>query len=247
MGGNKIAIGVRVSGFGRLARLEFLQNWASRLMAWAPPEVVHNLEKYHAIKKVFYLSSIEDLEGAYLEFGVFTGSSFCHALRCCRSLARRNPRLRKMMFYGFDSFSGFGELSKSDEHPFYKDQNFTSSLAKVEKRVRRAAGGLSFELVPGFFSDSLSGGPASLDVHKAQIIFVDSDTYSSAISAFRFAAPIVDVGTYVVLDDFFSYRGREDRGVAAAFKEFLESNGYSARQVFTYGMGGVVFVISVKP
>ena len=244
MGANKIARGMRVSGFGLLARLEFFQNWASRLVAWMPPEVVHNLEKYHALKKVFYLASIEDLEGAYLEFGVFTGSSFCHALRCCRKMARRNPRIREMMFCGFDSFSGFGVLSESDEHPFYKDQNFTTSLAKVEKRVHRAAGGLAYKLVPGFFDESLSGGPASLGVDKARIVFIDSDTYSSAIAAFRFAAPIVQVGTYLILDDYFSYRGREDRGVAGAFKEFLESNGYLARQVFTYGMGGVVFVIS---
>ena len=47
-----------------------------------------------------------------------------------------------------------------------------------------------------------------------------------------------------MLDDYFSYQGREDRGVRRAFSEFIDASGIKARHVFTYGMGGVVFVVS---
>jgi hypothetical protein len=37
--------------FGFLSKLEFLQDWASALIACINPAIVHNLEKYHALKK----------------------------------------------------------------------------------------------------------------------------------------------------------------------------------------------------
>ena len=62
------------SKFGFLSKLNFLQDFASLIIARINPAIVHNIEKYMAIKKVHYLSAIEDIEGDYIEFGVFTGS-----------------------------------------------------------------------------------------------------------------------------------------------------------------------------
>ncbi|MBQ4132893.1 MAG: class I SAM-dependent methyltransferase [Desulfovibrionaceae bacterium] len=233
-----------MSKFGILTKLNFLQDIASALVAWVNPAIVHNLEKYYALKKVHYLSAIEDISGDYLEFGVFTGSSFCHSLRCCKNLLKLNPELDKTKFYGFDSFAGFGELSEEDEHPFYKDENFATSLKAVEKRAAGAAGGLGWRLVPGFFSESLKAGAENLGISRARIIFIDSDTYASANDALTFCIPITQQGTYVVLDDFFSYRGSKKAGVARAFDEFLENGGFEARPVLNYGNGGAVYVIS---
>ena len=233
-----------MSKFGILSKLDFLQDWLSSLMALVNPAVVHNIEKYHALKKVHYLSSIEDLTGDYLEFGVFTGSSFSHSLRCCRSLKKINPKYDRMRFFGFDSFSGFGDLDAKDQHPFYTDTNFETEYNKVQRRAARAAKGLKFELVAGFFSDSLRNGPGSFGINRARIIFLDSDTFSSTDEALRFCEPITQVGTYLILDDYFSYAGREDLGVAAAFRDYQSRTGARVRKVFTYGMGGAVFVVS---
>ena len=71
--------------FGFLSKLDFLQDFASVFIASLNPAVVHNLEKYMALKKVHYLSAIESIEGDYLEFGVFNGSSFCHSIRCYKN------------------------------------------------------------------------------------------------------------------------------------------------------------------
>lgn len=232
------------SKFGILSKLDFLQDWLSSLMASVNPAVVHNIEKYHALKKVHYLSSIEELTEDYLEFGVFTGSSFCHSMRCCRSLKKISPDYDRMKFFGFDSFSGFGELDEKDKHPFYTDTNFATDYDRVQRRSQRAAKGLTFQLVKGFFSDSLKEGPESFGISKARIIFLDSDTFSSADEALRFCDSITQVGTFLILDDYFSYAGQEDLGVAAAFRDYQTRTGARVRQVFTYGMGGTVFVVS---
>jgi hypothetical protein len=61
--------------FGLLSKLEFLQDWASMVIATINPALMHNLRKYHALKKVHYLAAIEGIEGDYLEFGVFRGGT----------------------------------------------------------------------------------------------------------------------------------------------------------------------------
>lgn len=232
--------------FGFLSKLNFLQDWASALIAGNNPAIAHNLEKYYTLKKVHYLSAIEDVEGDYLEFGVFTGSSFCHSIRCCKKLAKLNPKILNTKFYGFDSFAGFGDLKEDDKHPFYTDENFSTSLDAVNRRVQRISSNIQFKLIPGFFSDSLKDGANQLGIEKTRIIFIDSDTYSSANDALTFCIPTIQEGTFIVLDDYYSYKGSASRGVTRAFNEFVIQCRIKVRQVFTYGMGGVVYVVSEK-
>ncbi len=233
--------------FGVLPGLELLQNCASALIAGLNPAVVHNLAKYMALKKVHYLSAMEDVDGDYCEFGVFTGSSFCHSIRCCGRLTRLNPNIARTTFYGFDSFTGFGSLSGDDRHPFYTDGNFATNLRTVERRVRRAAGDMAFKLIPGFFSESLKHGAHDMGIDRIRVVFIDSDTFASASQALAFCGPAMQQGTFIVLDDYFSYRGREDRGVRRAFSEFAAESRIKTRRVLTYGMGGVVLVVSELP
>lgn len=232
--------------FGFLSRLEFLQDWASWLIAGINPAVEHNLAKYRALKKVHYLSAVEKVEGDYLEFGVFTGSSFCHSIRCCRKMDYLNAETGRTRFFGFDSFSGFGALSENDNHPFYHDENFATSFDRVNRRVERVAKGVAYKLVPGFFSESLKAGPAHYGIEKSRVVFIDSDTYSSAREALAFCLPTIQQGTFVILDDYFSYLGSEERGVVGAFAEFVKDAQIKVRHVFAYGMGGAVYIVSGK-
>jgi O-methyltransferase len=232
------------SKFGILHKLNFLQDFASLFIAGINPAVTHNLEKYYALKKVHYLSAIEHLEGDYLEFGVFTGSSFAHSIRCARKLNHFNSELNNIKFYGFDSFSGFGDVTEDDNHSYYIDQNFKTDFDRVNRRINNVCGNFNFTLVKGFFDQSLKNGPSALGIKKARIIFIDCDTYASAKKALIFCQTIIQQGTFIMLDDFFSYKGSERAGVARAFNEFIKRSGFSVRQVFTYGMGGSVYVIS---
>ena len=230
--------------FGFVSKLIFLQDVVSFFIAKLNPAVIHNLAKYMALKKVHYLSAIEEIEGDYLEFGVYNGSSFSHSLRCLRHLVKFNNHVENTTSYGFDSFEGFGEFLPDDKHPFYEQINFEASFRKVDSRAKRAAKQLKYKLVKGFFTKPLSVKPDSYGIKKARIIFIDSDTYSSSAQALRFVLPTIQKGSYVILDDYFSYKGNETKGVSKAFKEFKEEGHLKVRRVFNYGMSGVVFIIS---
>jgi hypothetical protein len=70
------------NALGFISKFSFLQNAASRVIAGINPGIVHNVEKYLALSKIFYYTETENIQGDYLEFGVYTGSSFLHAMRC---------------------------------------------------------------------------------------------------------------------------------------------------------------------
>jgi len=232
------------SKFGFLSKLNFLQDLTSFLISIINPAIIHNVEKYFALKKVHYLSAIEEIEGDYLEFGVYTGSSFCHSIRCAARLRLINPEIVNTKFYGFDSFEGFGELDEEDDHPFYKDSNFETNYEVVNNRVLKVAKGFEYKLVKGLFNETLKVAISSYGIKTSRIVFIDSDTYSSSIEALRFVSSTLTEGSYIVLDDYFSYRGSYEKGVAKAFKEIIDQANIVVRQVFTYGMGGAVFVVS---
>ena len=234
------------SKFGFLVNFEILQTFASKLVANVNPAIIHNVEKYLALKKVHYLSIIEDIDGDYLEFGVYTGSSFCHSIRCYQKLKYLNSKTSKTRFFGFDSFSGFGEINEDDKHPFYNDDNFKTDLRKVNKRVKKVAKNTEWKLIAGYFDETLKNGPEKYGIKKSSIIFIDSDTYSSSKEAFNFCDSTIQIGTFILLDDYYSYKGSNNKGVKKAFDEFVLRNKIKLRRVFTYGMGGSVFVVSEK-
>jgi len=233
------------SKFGFLSKLNFLQSFLSSFIARTNPAIIHNVEKYYALKKVHYLTSIENLEGDYLEFGVYTGSSFTHSIRCYKKSAKLVADRQPMRFWGFDSFEGFGDLPEDDKHPFYLDNNFSTSYEKVNKRTRKVAKAIPYKLLKGFFEETAGKKDAAYyGIKKASILFIDSDTYSSSKIAFEFCKPIIQTGMYIILDDFFSYKGSLRKGVCGAFNEFCKETGIITRQVLNYGMGGAVFVIA---
>jgi O-methyltransferase len=80
--------------FGFLSQLEFLQDWLLSQIFGINPIVVHNLDNYHTLRKAHYLSAIDNVSGDYLEFGVFTGSSFFHSMRCFTKLVKRNLKIQ---------------------------------------------------------------------------------------------------------------------------------------------------------
>jgi O-methyltransferase len=235
------------SKFGLLEKLEFLQTFSSSLISSINPAVIHNIEKYLAIKKSVYLNSLENQNGDYIEFGVYKGSSFCHAIKCFKSCKRFNSNQKKTNFFGFDSFQGFGDLNADEKHSFYKNENFKSNYNKVKKRVEKTMKGWSeFKLIKGYFEQTLLHNPSYYGIKNVRVAFIDSDTYSSSKLAFIFLEKIVSPGTHIILDDFFSYNGDENKGVAKAFSEFIENTSFNYRKIFDYGMGGIVIVLTNK-
>jgi hypothetical protein len=48
----------------------------------------------------------------------------------------------------------------------------------------------------------------------------------------------------LILDDYFSYKGSKEKGVAGAVNVFCSKNNIEIRQISSYGMGGVIMIIN---
>ena len=112
---------------------------------------------------------------------------------------------------------------------------------RTEKTIK--GWGAGFQLVQGYFEETLKVDPSHYGINDIRIAFIDSDTYSSSKCAFEFIKNNVKNGTHIILDDFYSYNGNPKKGVSLAFNEFLTESQFKFRKILDYGMGGIVVVL----
>ncbi|MDR0926999.1 MAG: TylF/MycF family methyltransferase [Ignavibacteria bacterium] len=239
------------SKFGILAAMTFAQDMVSSIIANVNPAIIHAVGKYVALSKIFYYSALENVEGDYLEFGVYAGSSLSHAIKCYnKSLMYCHPPQHSQelcRFFGFDSFEGFGELEDEDNHPFFIHSNFATDIEKVRRRLKPRTKKFDVKLVKGFFCDSLKCGASAMGITAAKVVMIDSDTYVAAVDVFKFITPIVQPGTIIVLDDELCYKASKNLGETRAFNDWLNETGITVSKWFTYGDGAFVYVVSSVP
>lgn len=157
--------------------------------------------------------------GAYLEFGVYNGTSLV-----CMHRALEAMGLHQVRLFGFDSFQGFPPTAAVEDGGRWQPgrchstQEFTSAVLHYEgvdpSRVR---------LVPGWFSETLNEQTArDLQIDKASVIMIDCDLYSSTRDALEFCAPLIQDEALILFDewDARSLEGK-NMGERRAFTEFL--------------------------
>jgi len=146
------------------------------------------------------LGKVENRNGLFLEFGVFSGSSINHIAGQVTQTV-----------YGFDSFEGLPERWRDRrEAGHFK----VKALPKVRDNVVLIKGWFD-KTLPGF----LGGNPGD-----ASFIHVDCDLYSSTRTVFEFLAPRIQPGTVIVFDEYFNYPGWKE-GEFKAFGEFIAASG----------------------
>ena len=64
----------------------FIQNIVASIVSKIPPYLEFTIGKYSAIKKAMYITAHDKTFGSYIEFGIFTGSSFNFAMKVNKSL-----------------------------------------------------------------------------------------------------------------------------------------------------------------
>jgi hypothetical protein len=138
------------------------------------------------------------LNGAYCEFGVYTGGTINH-------IASRVDGL----VHGFDSFEGL----PADWRPGFAAGAFAvKNLPGVRQNVR---------LYKGWFKDSL---PVFIKSHPEALAFghLDADLYASTKDVFDALGDHIVAGTVLQFDEFFNYPDWQD-GESKAFFEFCKS------------------------
>jgi O-methyltransferase len=222
----------------------FVQNIAAWAVSKVPSYLEFTIDKYQAIKKALYITSHEKVLGSYLEFGVFTGSSFNFAMRANRSVDKLLGS-SNCDFFGFDSFDGFGSVSKEDEHPRFKDSTFSVNEKKVLKNIKKQAKGQDYKIIKGFYDKTLKNRlPEEYEIKKARVIMIDCDLKEPTILILDYVKNILQQGTIILFDDFMFYKGDKEKGQYGAFDAFKKANPQlDFRRAFDYGNGSRAFIV----
>jgi O-methyltransferase len=223
----------------------FIQNIFASIISFIPPYLEFSLSKYNAIKKAMYITAHDKTYGSYVEFGVFTGSSFNFAMKI-------NKKIEKLFgnseceFIGFDSFEGFGEIKKEDEHPAFQDHIFSVNEKKVLKNIKKCAGTQNFRIIKGFFEETIKNKSASeIDIEKIRVVMIDCDLKAPTTLALNFIKASLQEGTIILFDDYIFYKGNTKKGEFAAFQEFQKENpNIQFREAFEYGYGSKAFIVT---
>ncbi len=217
-----------------LARI--LRTLIRRLIEWS-----QDYQTGSILSKASRFVACEMIDGDYFEFGVYQGKTLIEAHKLLKhhfksrialdiggenekeGRAQRQDLWTHMRFVAFDSFEGLPGLTEDDTKTldFTKGQ-YACSLEDFKRRI--AKGGVPREkvvAVKGFFSETcVEETHKKLQLRKAAIIWMDADLYSSTRDILAFIAPLLQDGTILVFDDWFSYKGSPFDGVQRAFREW---------------------------
>ena len=221
----------------------FIQNFVASIVSLIPPYLEFSVGKYQAIKKAMFITAHDLTQGSYLEFGVFTGSSFNFAMKI-------NKKIEKIFgksnceFIGFDSFEGFGQIKKEDENPRFQDHIFSVNERKVLKNIEKSAKGQKMRIVKGFYKDTLKDKTTiDLQIDKARVVMIDCDLKESARLALEFIKPSIQEGTIILFDDYVYFKGSVIKGECGAFNDFRKKYPEILfRRIFDYGYGSKAFI-----
>ena len=184
--------------------------------------------------------------GAYLEFGVYHGTSLV-----CMSRALKAMSLEHVRLVGFDSFQGFPPTAAIEDGGRWQPgrchstQEFTSAVLQYE-----GVDPARVTLVPGWFSETLNKQTArDLQIDKASVIMIDCDLYSSTRDALEFCAPLIQDEALVLFDEWnpLGLEGK-NMGERRAFAEFLRRHRcFTAVPFGKYANRTETFLVSRRP
>lgn len=220
-------------------------------MADSSPKPQTGIDRIGGLSKALEFAYKSEIDGDYVEFGVWKGVSLLRAMQLNQRWQQRTGRRHIEFFVGFDSFEGLPTLQRADEltgyKVFYEGQFSDTSLEGVSATlVDNGFPADSFALVPGFYEESLTD-PAKVgkfSERPAAVVHIDCDLYSSALDCLDYAGNVLQDGAVLLFDDWYCYRGRPDKGVNKALKDWLEVNrGFAVSEYFSYSWAGKAFIV----
>ena len=211
-----------------------------------PGLVIHNLAKARTLKTIFWHLNVDGLPGDYVEFGVAQGHSMRAAEIAERTSFSKQINVVRIYrnLYGFDTYTHFESPDSIDVHPTWVGSKFTASLRNVQKRFKKN---------PNIFLIKMDANELVSYQHlasnfgvkgNAAILLFDMDLYAPTLAALKWSYQIMQPGTFLIFDEFFSFQGDSSKGEAKALSDFLQAHpDVTIRDFCEYGAGGKVFII----
>lgn len=201
------------------------------------------------------------VEGDYLEFGVFRGASFVaafHAIERSRKTVSRaasdsSAELSRWLadrprYFAFDSFAGLPP-GKAERQSDYAAGAYACSQTDFVSNVR--AGGVDMSrviTVPGMYDQSLNAvAKATHGLRRAAVVMIDCDLYESTVPVLEFLTDLVGQGTILIFHDWFRFKGSPMHGEQRACREWLERNPqFELIEYWREGPQAVSFLVNFK-
>lgn len=186
---------------------------------------MHNSAKFLQIYKIWFNIKLDDIEGDYIEFGIFKGKSLLHSIKVTKKL----KIFQNKNYWGLDSFKGF----PVENHNFYQSKNFISSKSSVDKLFKKYN---NVKIIEGYFEESIKSHELS-NIKKISFAFIDCDIYESAQFAFGYLKEKISKGGFIMIDDFTSI-DKNGNYIAKSFFEIFKNrkivffDSYSNGQTF---------------
>jgi len=209
---------------------------------WLDGRMPNRMGELGMICQAFEFAKINCVEGDYFEFGLYRGKTFAYAHRMKYRFGRHNMKL-----WGFDSFQGLPQISEKRDN-VWTEGEFACSEKELRHILRRRGfSEAEYELIPGFYEDSLNDAlHQKLRGRTAAIVYVDCDLYESTASVLCFLFRYLRNGTIICFDDYYCYKGAPDQGEQRAVAEFLATHA-NVRFIpyFDYSALGKAFIVRV--
>lgn len=186
------------------------------------------------------------IDGDYLEFGVFEGYSFArvyHQMMDKRRFYNVNTPIR---FFAFDSFDGLPASDDKNLPLQYAAGAFSAGEKTFLKNINDQHVDLSLTTtVKKWYSDLNSADKTNNNIKKAALVYIDCDLYESTRDALIFCTDLLVDGSVIVFDDYYRHKGSPNHGIRKAWNEFLDNNpNYSATLVHSWRR--VTFILHVN-
>jgi Macrocin-O-methyltransferase (TylF) len=234
-------VGIHQEPWVILANEDSLANWSHE------DEIIYNQINRQAQKLAFYVQAFDFLtengiRGDYHEYGCHRGRTFRMAL----TEARRH-NLDGMKFIAFDSFEGLPTVETGPSIPGWTRGALHTSEESFWQLIREHGIYTDHcQTIKGFYQDTLTRtlrAQFSERENPIALVCIDCDLYESAIPVFNFIGPLLQEGSLVYIDDFFTgYRGSPLKGVARAFVEFEKQSRFKFVPHLQIGWWGRSFI-----
>ena len=174
---------------------------------------------YEAALRLLH-NDVGTVPAAYLEFGVYVGTSMACMYRAATRVGEDGLRL-----VGFNSFQGMPEGGvDAEDDPRWREGELYSDLELTRRNLARLhVPPGRVDLVPGWFEESLTDETRDrLGLERATVVMVDCVLSSSTRVALDFCTPLIRDRTIVFFDDWAA-ADLADRGLGerAAFLAWL--------------------------
>ncbi len=197
--------------------------------------------------KAWHYITRSQIEGDYMEFGVYTGNSFSLALDCYHKHAKHDKTTNRR-FFAFASFCGLPEPSGTNDSIVFQKGDYSSAEQAFEKRIRHFRKKHQIHVVKGFYFDVLNKELSrSYKMQKAAFVNIDCDIFESTSQALEFIEPFIQNGTLIYFDDWFFSSGDMNLGEPGACCQWLKNNPQiQLIEYCTVGIMGKAFLVNIN-